>query len=86
MSHSAKKYRRGDPFGFINIHSVAKFQKTRRGDPLGTVKKFQKKSHSVKKKSSKGGPFGTLKNFRKTTVPKKMKRGPFSLGRFCRLR
>ena len=40
MSHSAKKCKRGDPFGFINIHSVAKYEKTRRGDPLGTLKKF----------------------------------------------
>ena len=30
----------GDAFGFINIHSVAKYQKTRKGDPLGTLKKF----------------------------------------------
>ena len=39
MSHSAEKCKRGDPLGFINIHSVAKYQKTRResfakGDPL----------------------------------------------------
>ena len=27
---------KGDPFEFINIHSVAKYQKTPRGDPLGT--------------------------------------------------
>ena len=28
MSHSAKKCKRGDPLGFINIYSVAKYQKT----------------------------------------------------------
>ena len=28
MSHSAKKCKRGDTLGFINIHSVAKYQKT----------------------------------------------------------
>ena len=35
LSHNAEKCKRGDPLGFINIHSFAKFQ-TRRGDPLGT--------------------------------------------------
>ena len=34
---------KGGPSGFINIHSVAKYQKTRRGDPLGTFKNFRKK-------------------------------------------
>ena len=34
-SHSAAKCKRGT-FWIINIHSVAKYQKTRRGDPLGT--------------------------------------------------
>ena len=38
-SHSAEKSLLV-PSGFINIHSVAKYQKTRRGDPLGTFKKF----------------------------------------------
>ena len=28
------KMKRGDPLGFINIHSVAKYQKTRRGTLL----------------------------------------------------
>ena len=45
---------KGDPSGFINIHSVAKYQKTRRGDPLGTKNIFEKKSHSAEKKL-KGG-------------------------------
>ena len=40
---------KGDPFGFINTHSVAEYQKTRREDPLGTFKSFQKKSHSAEK-------------------------------------
>ena len=31
MSQSAEKYKRVDPLGFINIHSVAKYQKTRWG-------------------------------------------------------
>ena len=59
MSHSAEKCKREDPFGFINIHSVAKYQKYRRGDPLGTLKKFSEKSRTVPKKNPKGDPLGT---------------------------
>ena len=53
-SHSAEKCKRGDPSGFINKHSVAKYQKTQRGDPLGTLKNFRKKVAQCRKKS-KGG-------------------------------
>ena len=35
---------KGDPSGFINIHSVAKYQKNSKGGPLGTLKNFRKKS------------------------------------------
>ena len=42
MSHAAEECKRGDPLGFINIHSVANYQKTRRGDPFQT-KNFGKK-------------------------------------------
>ena len=45
---------KGDPFGFINIHFVAKYQKTRRGDPLEALKTFRKKVAQCRKKS-KGG-------------------------------
>ena len=57
MSHSAEKCK-GGPFGLINIHSVAKFQKTRRGDPLGTLKNFRK-SRTVPKKIQRGDLLGT---------------------------
>ena len=42
---------KGGPFGiFINIHSVAKYEKTQRGDPFETLKIFfEKKSHSAEK-------------------------------------
>ena len=49
MSHSAEKCKRGDPLGFINIYSVAKYQKTRKGDSFETLKNFRKKSHSAQK-------------------------------------
>ena len=54
MSHSAKKCKRRDPLGFINIYSVAKYQKTLKGDSFETLKNFRKKSHNAEKKS-KGG-------------------------------
>ena len=55
MSHSAEKCKRGDPLGFINIYSVAKYQKTRKGDSLETLKNFRKKSHNAEK-NRKGDP------------------------------
>ena len=55
MSHSAEKCKRGDPFWYINTHSVAKYQKTQRGDPLGTLKKFRKKVSQRRKKIERGG-------------------------------
>ena len=50
-SHSAEKCKRGDPLGFINIYSVAKYEKTRRGDPFETLKIFSKKVAQCRKKS-----------------------------------
>ena len=55
-SHSAEKCKRGNPSGFINIHSVAKYQNTRRGPKLET--KFSEKSHSAEK-NPKRDPLGT---------------------------
>ena len=60
MLHSAEKCKSGDPLGFINIYSVAKYQKTRKGDSFETLKKFRKKSHNAEKKS-KGGPFSLVR-------------------------
>ena len=54
------KNEKGDPLGFINIHSVAKYQKTRRGNSFEALKKFRKKiSHSAEKKL-KGGTLWSL--------------------------
>ena len=47
-----RKTERGDPFGFFNIHSVAKHQKIE-----GGIFIFGKKSRSAKK-NSKGDPLG----------------------------
>ena len=49
MLHSGEKCRKGDPLGFINIYSVAKYQKTRKGDSFETLKNFRKKSHNAEK-------------------------------------
>ena len=57
MSHSAEKCKRGDPLGFSNIYSVAKYQKTRKGDSFETLKNFRKKSRTMSKRNQKGGPF-----------------------------
>ena len=48
--------KRGDPLGFINIHFVAKYQKTRRGDYFETLKNFRKKFRTVPKKIERGDP------------------------------
>ena len=60
MSHSAEKCERADPLGFINIYSVAKYQKTRKGDSFETLKNFRKKVAQCQKKS-KGGPFSLVR-------------------------
>ena len=41
--------------GFINIYSVAKYQKTRKGDSFEALKNFRKKSHNAEK-NQKGDP------------------------------
>ena len=56
MSHSAEKCKRGDPLGFINIYSVAKYQKTRKGDSFETLKNFRKKVAQCRKKIERGVP------------------------------
>ena len=52
MSHSAEKCKKGEPLGFINIYSVAKYQKTRKGDSFETLKKFSKQVAQCRKKSN----------------------------------
>ena len=61
MSHSAEKCKRGDPLAFINIYSVAKYQKTRKGNSFETLKKFRKKVAQCRKKKRKGGPFSLVR-------------------------
>ena len=58
-SHSAKKCRRGDPLGFINIYCVANYQKTRKGDSIETLKNFRRKVAQCRKKSKNGVSLGT---------------------------
>ena len=53
--------------GFINIYSVAKYQKTRKGDSFETLKNFRKKLHNAEK-NRKGGPFCTTRNLSGTDL------------------
>ena len=69
------KNEKGDPLGFINILSVAKYQKTRRGDSFETLKIFEKNSHSDEK-NKKGGPFGVFRFCRLRKKGKKRKGDP----------
>ena len=71
----------GDALGFINIYSVAKYQKTRKGDSFETLKSFRKKV-AQRRKKSKGGPFSLLRFCSLRLKSKKMKRGPFCTD-FC---
>ena len=48
--------KREDPLGFINILSVAKYQKIRRGDSFETLKIFEKKFARAEKKIERGDP------------------------------
>ena len=50
------KNEKGDPLGFINIHFVAKYQKTRRGDSFETLKNFRKNFAQSRKKIERGDP------------------------------
>ena len=51
MSHSAEKCKRGHPLGFINVRSVAKYQKNSKGGSFGDIKIFRKKSRTLPKKN-----------------------------------
>ena len=44
----------GDPLGFINTYSVAKYQKTRKGDPFETFLKHFEKIRTMPKKIERG--------------------------------
>ena len=46
--------KKGDPLGFINILSVAKYQKIRRGDSFEILKSFEKKFAQCRKKFERG--------------------------------
>ena len=46
---------KGDALGFINVYSVAKYQKTRKS-PFWDIKKFSKKVAQCRKKIKTGDP------------------------------
>ena len=77
MSHSAEKCKRGDPLGFINIYSVAKYQKTRKGDSFDTLKKFLKKVAQCRKKIKRGDPLVSSGFVGYGKIVKNERGGPF---------
>ena len=64
--------------GFINIYSVAKYQKTREGDSFETLKYFRKKVAQCRKKS-KGGPLVSSGFVGYVEIVKNERRDPFAL-------
>ena len=46
----------GDTLGFINIYSVAKYQKTRKGDSFETSQNFSKKVAQCQKQIERDDP------------------------------
>ena len=91
-----RKTERGDPLGFLNTHSVLKYQKIGSGKTFYFRKKIaqcRKKTkmgffniHSVAKQEKiEGGPFGEKNPKKSLAVPKKLK-GPFGLARYGMLR
>ena len=56
-----KAREKGDHLGFLNIHSVAKYQNIEGGEGLfGKIKKFRKKSSQCRKKNRKAGPSSVI--------------------------
>ena len=70
--------KRGDPLGFINILSVAKYQIIRRGDSFESLKIFEKKFAQCRKKIEKGDPLESS-GFVVRKKGKKRKGGPFAV-------
>ena len=78
MLHSAEKCERVDPLGFINIYSVAKYQKTRKGDSFETLKNFREKVAQCRNKIEREDPL-VLSGFVGYVIIVKNERG----GPFC---
>ena len=60
QSHSAEKFKRGNPLGFFKLQFVTNYQKIE-GDPLKAKK--VRKSRTVPKKNERGDP--SVSRFRK---------------------
>ena len=54
QSHSAEKSESETLLDLLTYILLQNIRKARRGDPLGTLKNFQKKSHSAGKQSKRG--------------------------------
>ena len=71
--------KRGDPLGFINIFSVAKYQKIRRGDSFEKLKIFEKKFAQCRKKIERGDPLESSGFVGYVKKVKKRNGGPFAV-------
>ena len=72
-SHSAKKFKRGTLWDFLNIHSVAKYQKID-GGSFGATKKIREKNEKFEQSHS------AEKRGESLIVSRKVERGPFCFG------
>ena len=79
MPHSAEKCKRGDPLGFINIYSVAKYQKTLKGNSFETLKIFRKKVAQCRKKIERGDPLVSSGFVGYVKIVKNERGDPFAL-------
>ena len=79
MSHSAEKCTRGDPLGFINIYSVAKYHKTRKRDSFETLKNFRKEVAQCRKKIERGDPLVSSGFVGYVKIVKNERGDPFAL-------
>ena len=79
MSHSAEKWKKGDPLGFINIYSVAKYKKTQKGDSFETLKNFRKKRRTMPKKIERGDPLVSSGFVGYAKIVKNERGDPFAL-------
>ena len=56
--HSAEKFKRGDPLGFLKLQFAAKYYKKLKGGPFGDKKHFKKVAQC--RKNSKGVPYNPV--------------------------
>ena len=74
-----KNVKGGTLWGFNNIYSVAKHQKTRKGDSFETLKKFRKRVAQCRKKIERGDPLVSSGFVGYVKIVKNERGDPFAL-------